>query len=61
MKKIEIVSNKTDRVLKVLEKQCPNINYSAFSKALRQKDILVNGQRIKENVTVQKDDLICAR
>ena len=59
MKKIEIVSNKTDRVLKVLEKQCPNINYSAFSKALRQKDILVNGQRIKENVTVQKDDLIC--
>ena len=59
MKKIEIVTNKTDRVLKVLEKQCSNINYSAFSRALRQKDVLVNGQRIKENITVQKNDHIC--
>ena len=59
MKKIEIVSNKTDRVLKVLEKQCPNINYSAFTCALRQKDVLVNGQRIKENIIAQKDDHIC--
>lgn len=59
MKKIEIVSNKSDRVLKVLEKQCPNIIYSAFASALRQKDVLVNGQRIKENIIVQKDDHIC--
>ena len=52
MKKIEIVADKKDRVLKILEKQSPNINYSSFLKALRQKDVLVDGVRIKENIIV---------
>ena len=52
MKKIEIVNKKQDRVLKILEKECPTVIYSAFVKALRQKDILVNGQRIKENIII---------
>ena len=52
MKKIEIVSQKTDRILKILEKQCQEVPYSAFSKALRQKDILVKGKRIKDNLIV---------
>lgn len=52
MKKIEVVVNKQDKVLKILERECPTIVYSAFVKALRQKDVLVNGQRIKENITV---------
>lgn len=52
MKKIEIITKKQDRVLKVLEKECQTIIYSAFVKALRQKDILVNGVRIKDNVVV---------
>ena len=52
MKKIEVIANKQDRVLKILERECPTIIYSAFVKALRQKDILVNGTRIKENVVV---------
>lgn len=60
MKKIDIVAKKADRVLKILEKQCPNITYSAFSKALRQRDILVNGQRVKDNISVANGDLICA-
>ena len=52
MKKIELIANKTDRVLKILEKQCQTINYSAFVSALRKKDVLVNGDRIKENITI---------
>lgn len=52
MKKIEVVSKKQDRVLKVLEKSCPNVIYSAFVKALRQKDILIDGKRITDNVVV---------
>ena len=35
-----------------MERECPNVVYSAFVKALRQKDVLVNGTRIKENVMV---------
>ena len=34
----------------------PSMNSSTFYKALRQKDIRVNGQRIKENVTLQTGD-----
>lgn len=52
MKKIEFITNKPDRVLKLLEKQYPNVLYSAFVKALRQKDVLINGKRIKENTPV---------
>lgn len=52
MKKIEIVAKKQDKVLKILEKQCANITYSAFMSALRQKDIIVDGERIKENILV---------
>ncbi len=52
MKKLEVVVKKTDKVLKVLEKQCPDIVYSAFTSALRQKDIIVDGERIKENLPV---------
>lgn len=60
MKKIEIVCQKPERVLKVLEKQCPDINYSAFSSALRQKDIIVDGVRVKENIIVPIGASICA-
>lgn len=52
MKKLEVVANKQDRVLKILEKECANVVYSAFASALRKKDVLVNGARIKENIIV---------
>ncbi len=59
MKKIEIVANKTDRVLKILEKQCPQTTYSAFVGALRKKDVIVNGQRVKDNVVINIGDNVC--
>lgn len=59
MKKIEIVATKTDRVLKVLEKQCPQTTYSAFVGALRKKDVVVNGQRVKDNVVINIGDKVC--
>lgn len=52
MKKIDIVAKRQDRVLKILERECSNVVYSAFVKALRQKDVIVNGARIKENLVV---------
>lgn len=52
MRKIEVVVNKSDRLLKVLEKECPDIIFSSLNKALRQKDIIVNGTRVKENIVV---------
>ena len=58
MKKIDIVANKSDRVLKILEKQCPNITYSAFVSALRKKDVIVDGTRIKENVILPQGSLV---
>ncbi|MBE7075341.1 MAG: RluA family pseudouridine synthase [Clostridiales bacterium] len=60
MKKIEIVAKKTDRLLKILEKQCSEVNYSAFSSALRKKDILVDGVRQKENIVVAQGSNVCA-
>lgn len=59
MKKIQIVAKKADRLLKVLQKQCPEVVYSAFSVALRQKDVLLNGVRIKENVYISEGDQVC--
>lgn len=52
MKKIEIIANKSDRLLKILEKQCQTVVYSALSTALRKKDIIVNGERVKENIMI---------
>lgn len=58
MKKINIIANKSDRVLKVLEKQCPTITYSALSSALRKKDIIVDGTRLKDNIVIPQGSQI---
>ncbi len=58
MEKIEIVSNQNTRVLKVLCENLPKYKYSSFEKALRNKDILVNKKRVKENVVVNVGDNI---
>lgn len=60
MKKIEITTKKQDRILKILEKECSSVVYSAFVRALRQKDILVNGVRIKDNVIVPAGSRVTA-
>ena len=36
----------------------PNLKQNMFFKALRQKDIKVNGVRIKENITINNGDII---
>lgn len=58
MQKIDIVAKKSDRILKVLERECPNVLFSAFNNALRKKDVIVNGNRIKDNITVVAGDSI---
>lgn len=58
MEKIEILSNQNTRVLKVLSENLPKYKYSSFEKALRNKDILVNKKRVKENVLVNVGDMI---
>ena len=52
MKKIEVVAKKQDRILKILERECQTVIYSALVKALRQKDVIANGARVKENIVV---------
>lgn len=56
MKKYCFISKSQGKVLKILANNYPNISYSALSSALRKKDILVNGQRIKENKTLLLGD-----
>ena len=58
MKKITITCKKTDKVLNVLSKENCNLSYATASKILRNKDILINGQRIKENKMVYEGDEI---
>lgn len=58
MEKIEILSNQNTRVLKVLSENLPKYKYSSFEKALRNKDVLVNKKRVKENVLVNVGDMI---
>ncbi len=58
MKKYVFVSNSSTRVLKALSDNLQFSPFSAFSAALRKKDVLVNGQRIKENVAVLAGDEI---
>ena len=38
----------------------PNLSRNSFFKALRKKDFVVNGKRIKEDITLfEKDEVIC--
>lgn len=58
MKKYEICVEKSDRILKTISYFLPEYSYSQIEKCLRQKDIKLNGERIKENVVVNKNDII---
>lgn len=58
MKKHTFVSDTTTRVLKALSYNLQFAPFSAFSAALRKKDVLINGCRIKDNVTVVPGDEI---
>lgn len=55
-----IVNKKYDnkKLNKFIENELPNLSSSLFYKALRKKDIKINGKRINENVTVFENDEI---
>lgn len=55
-----IVNKKYDnrKLNKFIENELPNLSSSLFYKALRKKDIKINGKRITENVTVFENDEI---
>ena len=57
-----IVKNKDNnkKIVNVLLSSFPNLTSSTVFKALRKKDILVNGKRIKENINVFENDRITA-
>lgn len=52
----EIVSTKSEKLVKLLTAE--GYSYSAVMKALRKKDIKVNGKRISKDVPIIKGDLI---
>lgn len=56
MKKLEF-SAKSGRLLKQLEES--GVPYAAAQKALRGKDVLVNGQRVKGDVPLAQGDSVC--
>ena len=59
MKKI-VVTEKFDNknISEMVFWSFPNLSQNMFFKALRQKDIKVNGTRVKKNIKVNKDDII---
>lgn len=59
MKKYTVIAEKPERVLKVLQKALPSVQYSLLAKALREKDIIINKVRVKENIVVSSGSEIC--
>lgn len=57
MKKIEFISKEQDKILNIISKNY-SISYNTASKILRNKDIIVNDERIKENVNIYIGDKI---
>ncbi len=53
MKKFELVVSKKFRLLKFLQDNVNGYTYSNFSRALRQKDVKVDGKRVSENIILQ--------
>ena len=58
MKKITFTANRAEKLLKSLKKNVEGASYSAFSAALRKKDVAVNGIKQRENSDVVPGDEI---
>lgn len=56
MEKLVLISNKNDKLFNILSNQ--GFSFNAINKLLRKKDIIVNGQRIKENLDIYIQDEI---
>ncbi len=58
MKKYNFTVTKQNKLLKFLEQSLQEYKYSNFTEALRKKDIIVNNERIKENVLLKIGDVV---
>ena len=58
MKKYNFTANQNTKILKFLSQNLSGYKYSALEKALRQKDIIINGTRVKQNVNVKLGDRV---
>lgn len=56
MKKLEYTSKQKVRLVKSLQNQFPEIAYSAIVSAIRKKDVVVCGKRVKENIWLEVGD-----
>lgn len=60
MKKVELVCKTDDKILNYLSSNVEGLSYSSAVKMLRNKDIRVNDEKIKENIKVYAGDMITA-
>lgn len=60
MKKVEIVCKTDDKILNYLSSNVEGLSYSSAVKMLRNKDIRVNDEKIKDNIKVYAGDTITA-
>ncbi len=51
-------SDKKQKLSKAVMRNCQDVPYSSFCKILRNKDIKVNGQRVKEDVYINENDSV---
>ena len=58
MKKYNFTANQNTKVLKFLSQNLSGYKYSALEKALRQKDIIINGVRVKQNTNIKLGDKV---
>ena len=58
MKKYVLACQKQEKILKFLQNNLKGYSYSNFLRALRQKDIVVNGERISSNITISINDSV---
>ena len=56
MEKLNFFATKKIRLIALLSNNITSYKYSAIEKALRKKDVCVNGQRVKENVWLNEFD-----
>ncbi|MBP5686477.1 MAG: RluA family pseudouridine synthase [Clostridia bacterium] len=55
---ITFYADKNQKLSKAVMRDCENISYSAFRKLLRNKDVKVNGVRVKDDVLLKVRDFV---
>jgi len=58
MKKIEFEAKRSGRLTKIISENAAGYGYGAIAQAVRKKDALVNGERVKSDITVSVGDQI---